>query len=58
MIVRVGRTASPQAPLLGPSNVPDHPAQLSLERALDVLADDELPEVTPQGWRLRKRLLT
>ena len=34
------------------------PVQLSLEQALDFLADDELLEVTPQGWRLRKRLLT
>ena len=32
--------------------------QLSLEQALDFLADDELLEVTPKGWRLRKRLLT
>ncbi|MCC6313290.1 MAG: translational GTPase TypA [Thermomicrobiales bacterium] len=32
--------------------------QLSLEQALDFLADDELLEVTPAGWRLRKRLLT
>jgi GTP-binding protein len=31
---------------------------LSLEEALDFLADDELLEVTPKGWRLRKRLLT
>ncbi len=34
------------------------PVQLSLEQALDFLADDELLEVTPKGWRLRKRLLT
>jgi GTP-binding protein len=34
------------------------PVQLSLEQALDFLADDELLEVTPGGWRLRKRLLT
>jgi GTP-binding protein len=34
------------------------PVLLSLEQALDFLADDELLEVTPQGWRLRKRLLT
>ncbi|MDQ3410963.1 MAG: GTP-binding protein, partial [Chloroflexota bacterium] len=32
--------------------------QLSLEQALDFLADDELLEVTPAGWRLRKRLLS
>jgi GTP-binding protein len=31
---------------------------LSLEQALDFLADDELLEVTPQNWRLRKRYLT
>jgi GTP-binding protein len=34
------------------------PVRLSLEQALDFLADDELLEVTPLGWRLRKRLLT
>ena len=34
------------------------PVQLSLEQALDFLADDELLEVTPLGWRLRKRLLS
>ena len=34
------------------------PVLLSLEQALDFLADDELLEVTPKGWRLRKRLLT
>ena len=32
--------------------------KLSLEQSLDFLADDELLEVTPKGWRLRKRLLT
>ena len=32
--------------------------QLSLEQALDFLAEDELLEVTPQHLRLRKRLLT
>jgi GTP-binding protein len=31
---------------------------LSLEQALDFLADDELLEVTPKTWRLRKRYLT
>jgi GTP-binding protein len=31
---------------------------LSLEQALDFLADDELLEVTPQHWRLRKRYLS
>ena len=34
------------------------PTILSLEQSLDFLADDELLEVTPKGWRLRKRLLT
>ncbi len=31
--------------------------KLSLEQSLDFLADDELLEVTPKSWRLRKRLL-
>jgi GTP-binding protein len=34
------------------------PVVLSLEQALDGLADDELLEVTPRTWRLRKRYLT
>jgi GTP-binding protein len=34
------------------------PVVLSLEQALDFLADDELLEVTPQTWRLRKRYLS
>ena len=34
------------------------PVVLSLEQALDFLADDELLEVTPKGWRLRKRFLS
>jgi len=34
------------------------PTVLSLEQALDFLADDELLEVTPQNWRLRKRYLS
>jgi GTP-binding protein len=34
------------------------PVILSLEQSLDFLADDELLEVTPKGWRLRKRLLS
>ena len=34
------------------------PVILSLEQALDFLADDELLEVTPQTWRLRKRYLS
>jgi GTP-binding protein len=33
------------------------PVRLSLEQALDFLADDELLEVTPKSFRLRKRLL-
>jgi GTP-binding protein len=33
------------------------PVRLSLEQALDMIADDELVEVTPAGFRLRKRLL-
>ncbi|HLI28583.1 MAG TPA: translational GTPase TypA [Chloroflexota bacterium] len=32
--------------------------QLSLEQALDFIQDDELLEVTPAGFRLRKRLLS
>jgi GTP-binding protein len=31
--------------------------KLSLEQSLDFLAEDELLEVTPVAWRLRKRLL-
>jgi len=34
------------------------PVRLSLEQALDLIADDELVEVTPAGFRLRKRLLS
>lgn len=34
------------------------PVVLSLEQALDFLADDELLEVTPKAYRLRKRLLS
>jgi GTP-binding protein len=34
------------------------PVLFSLEQALDFLADDELLEVTPAGWRLRKRQLS
>jgi GTP-binding protein len=33
------------------------PVRLSLEDALDFLADDELLEVTPKAFRLRKRIL-
>ena len=34
------------------------PMILSLEQSLDFLQDDELLEVTPKTWRLRKRLLS
>jgi GTP-binding protein len=34
------------------------PVRLSLEQALDFIEPDELVEVTPVGFRLRKRLLT
>ncbi|HLH25039.1 MAG TPA: translational GTPase TypA [Chloroflexota bacterium] len=34
------------------------PMKLSLEQALDLIADDELVEITPAGFRLRKRLLS
>jgi GTP-binding protein len=34
------------------------PAKLSLEDALEFIADDELVEVTPQNFRLRKRLIS
>lgn len=33
------------------------PKELSLEQALEFIADDELVEVTPQTIRLRKRVL-
>ncbi|MFY9719514.1 MAG: translational GTPase TypA, partial [Candidatus Cybelea sp.] len=33
------------------------PEELSLERAIEFIADDELVEVTPRSIRLRKRLL-
>jgi GTP-binding protein len=33
------------------------PAQLTLERALEYIAEDELVEITPQHIRLRKRVL-
>ena len=33
------------------------PKELSLEQALEFIADDELVEVTPQAIRLRKRVL-
>jgi GTP-binding protein len=31
---------------------------MTLEQALEYIADDELVEVTPQNIRLRKKLLT
>jgi GTP-binding protein len=34
------------------------PLRLSLEQAMDFIEDDELVEVTPMAFRLRKRLLT
>jgi GTP-binding protein len=34
------------------------PRQLSLDDAIEFLADDELLEVTPKAYRLRKRLLS
>jgi GTP-binding protein len=34
------------------------PLRLSLEQALDFIEGDELVEVTPVGFRLRKRLLS
>ena len=33
------------------------PKELSLEQAIEFIADDELVEVTPQSIRLRKRVL-
>jgi GTP-binding protein len=33
------------------------PIELTLERAVEFIADDELVEVTPKSIRLRKRLL-
>jgi Predicted membrane GTPase involved in stress response len=34
------------------------PLQMSLEYAVEFIADDELVEVTPKSIRLRKRYLT
>ncbi|HVS02681.1 MAG TPA: translational GTPase TypA [Thermoanaerobaculia bacterium] len=34
------------------------PRRLSLEQALEVIAEDELVEVTPQAFRLRKKVLS
>ena len=33
------------------------PRQLTIEQALEFIADDELVEVTPQNIRLRKKIL-
>jgi GTP-binding protein len=33
------------------------PRQMSLDEAIEYLVDDELLEVTPQGYRIRKRIL-
>jgi GTP-binding protein len=35
----------------------DTPRQLSLDDAIEYISDDELVEVTPKGWRIRKKLL-
>ncbi len=34
------------------------PRTLSLDDAIEYIGDDELVEVTPRGWRLRKKLLS
>jgi GTP-binding protein len=36
----------------------ESPRQLSLDDAIEYIGDDELVEVTPKGWRLRKKLLS
>jgi GTP-binding protein len=33
------------------------PRQMSLDEAIEYLADDELLEVTPESYRIRKRIL-
>jgi GTP-binding protein len=33
------------------------PRQMSLDEAIEYLSDDELLEVTPQNYRIRKRIL-
>jgi GTP-binding protein len=35
----------------------DTPRQLSLDDAIEYISEDELVEVTPKGWRIRKKLL-
>jgi GTP-binding protein TypA/BipA len=34
------------------------PRQLSLDDAIEYISDDELVEVTPKGWRIRKKTLS
>jgi GTP-binding protein len=34
------------------------PRDMSLDEAVEYLSDDELLEVTPQNYRIRKRILT
>jgi GTP-binding protein len=34
------------------------PFKLSIERGLEIMADDEFLEITPKSIRLRKKLLT
>jgi len=41
----------------GVAEVLDPPVTLSLEQALDIIAEDELLEVTPNNMRIRKRFL-
>jgi GTP-binding protein len=36
----------------------DTPRTLSLDDAIEYISEDELVEVTPKGWRLRKKLLS
>jgi GTP-binding protein len=36
----------------------DTPRTLSLDDAIEYIGDDELVEVTPKGWRIRKKLLS
>ena len=36
----------------------EQPRVLSLDDAIEYIGEDELVEVTPKGWRLRKRLLS
>jgi GTP-binding protein len=33
------------------------PRQMSLDEAIEYLSDDELLEVTPENYRIRKRIL-